>query len=95
MKLILIWDTGASYGFMMFRRNFIDDVKYLIPVKYATKINRVIGIGTTLHKFIKSNGNEYSSHLCSIISPKLMFDYSILKLTITCMVVILRCMIDK
>ena len=29
-----------------------------IPVKYATKINRVISIGTTLHKLINSNGRE-------------------------------------
>ena len=51
-KLILIWDKGASYGLTPFRSNFIDDVKCDILVKGATKTNRVICIGTILHKFI-------------------------------------------
>ena len=52
----LVWDTGASYGLKPFRSDFIDYVDCDIPVKYATKVNRFIGIGTTLHKFIESNG---------------------------------------
>ena len=57
-KLILIWDTGASYGLTLFRSDFFDYVKFDISVKDVTKINRAIGIGTTLHKFINSNGKE-------------------------------------
>ena len=57
-KLILIWDTGASYGSMPFRGYLIDYVKCAIPVKDDTNTNRVIGIGTTLHKLINSNGKE-------------------------------------
>ena len=42
-SLILIWDTG--------------DVKCEIPVRDVTKVNTVVGIGTTLHKFTDNNGN--------------------------------------
>ena len=54
--LMLIWDTGASYGLTPFRSDFIDYVKCDIPVKDVTKVNKVIGIGTTLHKFTDTNG---------------------------------------
>ena len=37
---------------------FINDVKCDILFKYATNLNRVIGIGTTFHKFIKNNGQD-------------------------------------
>jgi len=53
---VLIWDTGASYGLTPFRSDFIDYVKCDIPVKDVTKVNRVIGIGTTIHKFVDENG---------------------------------------
>ena len=43
---------------MLFRRNFIDYVKCDITVKDVTNINRVVGIGTTLHKFVFSNVKE-------------------------------------
>lgn len=55
---VLIWDTGASFGLTPFRSDFIDYVEADIPVKDVTKVNRVIGIGTTLHKFKDSNGND-------------------------------------
>ncbi len=55
--LILIWDTGASYGLTLFRSDFIDYVKCAIPVRDVTKVNTVVGIGTTLHKFTDINGN--------------------------------------
>ena len=56
-SLILIWDTGASYGLTPFRSDFIDYVECDIPVRDVTKVNRVIGIGTTLHKFTDIDGN--------------------------------------
>jgi len=56
-SLILIWDTGASYGLTPFRSDFIDYVKCEIPVRDVTKVNTVVGIGTTLHKFTDINGN--------------------------------------
>ena len=49
--LMLIWDSGASFKITPFRSNFIDYVEADIPLKGVTKINRVIGIGTTLHRF--------------------------------------------
>ena len=49
---------GNSYGLMPFISDFIYYVKCDIPVKDVTKINRVVGICTTLHKFINSNGTE-------------------------------------
>ena len=56
--MMLVWDTGASYGLTPFMSDFIDYVEFYIPVKDVTKVNRVIGIGTTLHKFIESNGRD-------------------------------------
>ena len=55
--LILIWDTGASFGLTPFRSDFIDYVECDIPVRDVTKVNRVVGIGTTIHKFTDTNGN--------------------------------------
>ncbi len=56
-SLILIWDTGASYGLTPFQSDFIDYVKCEIPVRDVTKVNTVVGIGTTLHKFTDIKGN--------------------------------------
>ena len=56
-RVMLIWDTGASYGLTPFRSDFIDYVACTIPVRDVTRVNNVIGIGTTLHKFSDSKGN--------------------------------------
>jgi hypothetical protein len=56
--LILIWDTGGSAGLTPFRSDFIDYVECDIDVRDVTKVNRVIGIGTTLHKFVDGSGND-------------------------------------
>ena len=50
--MILFWNTGTSYGLTPFRSDFIDGMECDILVKDVTKVNRVIGIGTNLHKFI-------------------------------------------
>ena len=47
----LVWDTGASFGLTPFRGDFIDCVECQIPVKDISRMNMVIGMGTTLHKF--------------------------------------------
>ena len=54
--MMLVWDTGVSYGLTLFRSDLIDYVECDIPVRNVTKVNKVIGIGTTLHKFIERNG---------------------------------------
>ena len=46
--VVLVCNTGDLYGFTPFRSDFIDYVKCDIPVKDASKVNRVIGMGTTL-----------------------------------------------
>jgi hypothetical protein len=56
-SLILIWDTGALFGLTLFRSDFIDYVECDIPVHDVTKVNKVIGIGTTLHNFTNTNEN--------------------------------------
>jgi hypothetical protein len=56
-SLIFIWDTGVSCGLTPFWSNFIDYVKCEIPVRDVTKVNTVVGIGMTLHKFTDINGN--------------------------------------
>ena len=49
---MLVWDKGDSYGLKPFRSDFIDYVGCDITVKDTTKVNKVIGIGNNLHKFI-------------------------------------------
>jgi hypothetical protein len=41
-----------------FWSDFIDYVKCEIDVRDITKVNKVVGIGTTLHKFVDNNGNH-------------------------------------
>jgi hypothetical protein len=47
--LMLIWDMGASFGLTPFRSDFIAYVACTIPVRDVTRVNNIIGIGTTLH----------------------------------------------
>ena len=55
--LILIWDTGASAGLTLFRSDFIDHVECEIDVWDITKVNKVVGIGTKLHRFVDTKCN--------------------------------------
>ena len=55
-SLQLSWISGASFGLTPFWSNFIDYVACAIPVRDVTKVNIVIGIGTTLHKFTDTKG---------------------------------------
>ena len=57
---VLIWDTGASFGLTPFKSDFISYVKCNTPVKDFTYDNTVIGIGTTIHKFVDENGKYLS-----------------------------------
>ena len=56
--LIFIWYTGESFGLTPFQSYFIGYTKTDITVMDVTKINRVIGIGTTLHKFQNDQGKD-------------------------------------
>ena len=57
--MTLVWDTGALYVLTPFRRSdFIDYVKYDILFNDVTKVNRVIRIVTTIHRFMGSNGQD-------------------------------------
>ncbi len=56
-SLILIWDMGASYGLTPFRSDRIDYVKCEIPGRDVTTVNKVVGIGMTLHKFTDIKGS--------------------------------------
>ena len=53
----LVWDTGASFGLTPFRGDFIHYTECSIPVNDNARTNMVVGIGTTLHKFLV-DGNE-------------------------------------
>jgi hypothetical protein len=61
---MLIWDTGASFGLTPFQSDFIDYVARTIPVRDVTKVNNVISIGMTLHKFTDTKGLPV--YLCSV-----------------------------
>ena len=54
--LVLIWDTGASAGLTPFRSDFIDYVEVDFEIRDVTKVNKVVGIGTTLHRFVDDRG---------------------------------------
>ncbi len=47
----LIWDTGATHGLTPFLKDFIHYHSCDLPVKDISKVNRVIGVGTVMHKF--------------------------------------------
>jgi hypothetical protein len=55
---VLIYDTGASAGLTRHRCDFIDYVEIEIEVRDVTKANKVVGIGTTLHKFVDDKGMD-------------------------------------
>ena len=57
--LILIWDTGASASLTPFLSDFIDYVKCDIDVRDITEVNKVVGIGTTLYRFVDIKGNVF------------------------------------
>ncbi len=54
---LLVYDIGASTGLTPFKSDFFDYVKCSIPVQDITKVNEVIGIRTTLHKFVDTKGH--------------------------------------
>jgi hypothetical protein len=56
--MVLIWDTGASAGLTSFCSDFNDYVEVDFEVRDVTKANKVVGIGTTLHKFVDNNGKD-------------------------------------
>jgi hypothetical protein len=63
-SLIIIWDKGASYGLTLFCSDFINYVECDIPVRDVTNINKVIRIGTTLHKFNDTDGKPVFLPAC-------------------------------
>jgi len=57
----------------------IDYVKCEIPVRDVTKVNTVVGIGTTLHKLQTSMVTQYIYLVSRITYPRQMFVCSLLK----------------
>ena len=55
--ILLIWNTGALFGLTPFGSDLRSYVECDIPVRDVPKVNKVIGIGTTVHKFTDTNGN--------------------------------------
>ncbi len=90
--LILIWDTSASYGLTLFFSDFINYVKCDIPVWDITKVNKVIGIGTTLHKFTITDSKPVLLPCVFYYLPQTYVHLFFLKHTIKCTMVILRFM---
>jgi hypothetical protein len=58
------------FGLTLFHSDFIDYVECDIPVRDVTKVNRVVGIGTTIHKFTDVNGNPVYLPCISYHLPK-------------------------
>ncbi len=54
----LIWDTGATHKLNPFMKDFIHYHPCDIPVKDISKVNRVIGVGTVMHTFRATNGED-------------------------------------
>ena len=97
--LILIWDLGASFGLAPFLSDLIDYVEADIPVKDVTKINRVVGIGTKLHRFQNYQGQDIflpcglyhlpQTEICNFSLPKPITKF--MEDTPCCMVMLWRC----
>jgi hypothetical protein len=77
---MLIWYTGTSFSLTPFGSDFIDYVACTIPIQDITKVNNVIGIGMTLHKFTDTKGFQsiflvfhitYHRQMLFILSPNL------------------------
>ena len=59
------WDSGASFGLTPYCADVIDYVEFDIDVKDTSKLNKVIGFGTMLHKFTATNSDLlYVPALC-------------------------------
>jgi hypothetical protein len=54
---LLIWDTGVTHGLTQFLEDFIHYHLCNFP-KDISKVNRVIGVGTVMHKFQATNGKD-------------------------------------
>ncbi len=54
----LIWDTGATHGLTPFMKAFIHYHPCNIPVKDISKVNRMIGVGTVMHKLQANNQKD-------------------------------------
>ena len=52
----MVFDTGASNGLTPFKKDFVDYVEMELNVKDVSSTQTVIGIGTTLYKFIDTKG---------------------------------------
>ena len=58
-EMPLIWDTGASIGLTPFKADFIDYQPLDgVSVKDIARQNKVLGVGTTLWKFVTRSGRE-------------------------------------
>ena len=76
---MLSWDSGASFELTLFWSDFIDYVEADNPVKDVTKINRVIGIGNTIHKFKMTKGRISFFPVSHTIYLKQMWNFSLWK----------------
>ncbi len=54
--ILLVYDPGVSAGLTPFKSDFFDYVKCSIPVHDVLKDNKVIGIRTTIYKFVDTKG---------------------------------------
>ena len=77
--LVLIWDTGASFGLTIFRSDFIDYIEADITVKDVTKTNWVIGIGTTFTNLKMTKGGTYYFLVSLTIYLQQMYVFSLPK----------------
>ena len=57
----MVWDSGAYFGLTPFHANFIEYVECDIGVKDISEPNKVIGFGTTLHKFTATSSDPFIS----------------------------------
>ncbi len=48
---LLIWDTGVTHGLTPFMKDFIHYYPCDISFKDVSEVNRVITVGTVMHKF--------------------------------------------
>lgn len=72
-------------GFTPYRADFFDYVEVDIAVKDVTRINKAIGIGTVIYKFVNDRGEDVFSLVLLTIFSLQTFGSSVLRLIITYM----------
>ena len=73
--MMLECDNVVLFGLTMFKADFIYYAETEIRIKDVTKVNKFIGIGTTMHKFKISGKIASTLIVCLTLYQWMIVDY--------------------